>query len=88
MSYVGPVRDMLFNIRHLVPWDELVRQPHFLEVGSDIAEAVLYECAKFCEQVIARLNATGDRNPSTFDNGSVSLAAGFSGAYDQFVRAG
>jgi len=54
MSYVAPVKDMLFNIA--APWPALNRSPQmpgFEDAGLDTAQAVLEECAKFNEGVLA-----------------------------------
>ena len=71
MSYVAPVQDMLFNIRHIARIDEIAKLPGFEEAGYDTAQAVLEECAKFNEGVIAPLNVEGDRNPSSWKAGVV-----------------
>ncbi|MGC4094622.1 MAG: acyl-CoA dehydrogenase N-terminal domain-containing protein [Polyangiaceae bacterium] len=88
MTYSAPVKDLLFNIEHLAGLEEIGRLPAFAEVSPDIAAAVLEECGKFCEQVIAPLNAPGDHDPSTWHDGQVSMSAGFREAYAAFVTAG
>ena len=78
MSYKAPVKDMLFDIRHLAKIDEIAKMPGFEEAGFDTAQAVLEECAKFNEGVVAPLNATGDRNPSSWKDGKVTTTPGVS----------
>ena len=72
MSYTAPVKDMLFDIRHLGGIDEIAKIPGFEEAGFDTAQAVLEECAKFNEGVVAPLNVEGDRNPSSWKDGKVT----------------
>ena len=56
MSYTAPLKDMLFNIKHLANIDQIAQIPAFEEAGFDTAQAVLEECAKLNEGVIAPLN--------------------------------
>jgi alkylation response protein AidB-like acyl-CoA dehydrogenase len=88
MSYTAPVKDMLFNIKHLAAIDQVAQMPGFEDAGFETAQAVLEECAKLSEQVIAPLNVEGDRNPSFFKDGQVTTSKGFKDAYRQFVEGG
>ncbi|MDE2618351.1 MAG: acyl-CoA dehydrogenase family protein, partial [Burkholderiales bacterium] len=88
MSYVAPVKDMLFNIKHLARIDEIARLPGFEDAGYDTAQAVLEEAAKFNEQVVAPLNWDGDQNPSSWKDGKVSTSPGFKDAFRQFGEGG
>ena len=66
MSYKAPVKEMLFAIKHIANIDAVAQIPGFEDAGYDTAQAVLEECAKFNEGVLAPLNWTGDINPSSF----------------------
>jgi len=88
MSYVAPVKDMLFNIGHLARIDELARIPGFEDAGLETAQAVLEECAKFNEGVVAPLNWEGDRNPSSLKGGVVTTTPGFKEAFRQYAEGG
>ncbi len=88
MSYVAPVKDMLFAIEHLACIDQLTQLPGFEDAGLDTAAAVLEECAKFNEGVVAPLNVEGDLHPSAFKDGAVTTTAGFKEAYRQFTAGG
>jgi alkylation response protein AidB-like acyl-CoA dehydrogenase len=88
MSYVAPVKDMLFNLKHLAQIDEIARLPGFEDAGYDTAQAVLEEAAKFNEQVVAPLNVDGDRNPSSWKDGVVTTTPGFKNAFRQFGEGG
>ena len=88
MTYGAPLKDMLFNIRHLARIDEIAKMPAFAEAGFDTAQAVLEECARFTDQVVAPLNVVGDRNPSTWNNGVVTTTPGFKDAYKQYAQGG
>jgi 3-(methylthio)propanoyl-CoA dehydrogenase len=88
MTYRAPVKDMLFDIRHLAGIDAIARMPGFEEAGYDTAQAVLDECARFTQDVVAPLNVVGDREPSTWKNGEVFTSPGFREAYQQYTEAG
>ncbi len=88
MSYVAPLKDMLFVLRHLAGIDEVASLPGFAEAGYDTAQAVLEECAKFNEQVVAPLNRDGDLQPATLRDGAVTTSPGFGAAFRQFADGG
>jgi alkylation response protein AidB-like acyl-CoA dehydrogenase len=88
MSYIAPLKDMLFDIRHLAAIDELAKIPAFEDAGFETAQAVLEECAKFNEGVLAPLNWEGDKNPSSWNKGVVTTTPGFKEAFKQYVEGG
>jgi alkylation response protein AidB-like acyl-CoA dehydrogenase len=88
MTYRAPVKDMLFVMKELAGIDELSKLPAFEDAGFDTAQAVLEECAKFNETVVAPLNWEGDRNPSYFKDGNVISTPGFKEAFKQFGEGG
>jgi len=88
MSYTAPVKDMLFAIEHLAQLEQIAQIPGFEDAGLDTAQAVLEECAKFNENVVAPLNWESDKNPSTWQDGAVTTSVGFKEAYRQFTEAG
>ena len=88
MSYVAPVKDMLFNIQHLANIEQIAQLPGFEDAGLDTAQAVLEEAAKFTEGVLAPLNWEGDKNPSSWKDGVVTATPGFKEAFKQFTDGG
>ena len=88
MSYVAPVKDMLFNIEHLAHIAQIAQLPGFEDAGLDTAQAVLEESAKFAEGVLAPLNWEGDKNPSSWKDGVVTATPGFKEAFKQFTDGG
>jgi alkylation response protein AidB-like acyl-CoA dehydrogenase len=88
MAYVAPLKDMLFNIRHLARIEEIAQLPGFEDAGFDTAQAVLQEAARFNQDVIAPLNEAGDRNPSSWKDGVVTTTPGFKDAFKQFGAGG
>ena len=88
MPYRAPIKDMLFVMRELAGIDAVAALPGFEDAGIDTAQAVLEECAKLNEDVIAPLNRVGDTQPSTWKDGIVTTAPGFAAAFKQFAAGG
>ncbi len=88
MSYKAPVKDMLFNIEHLARIDEIAQLPGFEDAGLETAQAVLEECARFNEGVVAPLNFEADKAPSSHSGTSVTTSQGFKEAYQQYTEGG
>jgi hypothetical protein len=68
---------MLFNMEHLAGLDQVAQLPGFEEAGLETAQAVLEECAKFAQGVVAPLNRPGDIAPSSWKDGKVTTSEGF-----------
>jgi len=88
MSYTAPLKDMLFDIEHLANIAQVSQMPGLEEAGLETAQAVLEECARFNQDVIAPLNVAGDRDPSSFKDGQVTTTPGFKEAFAQYVAGG
>ena len=88
MTYRAPVKDMLFCMTELAHLDEVTKIPGFEDFGAETAQAVLEECAKFNEGVVAPLNWEGDRSPSTWKEGQVTTTPGFKQAFRQYCEGG
>ena len=88
MSYIAPVKDMLFCMQELADLEAVARLPGFDDAGPDTARAVLEECARFSQEVLAPLNREGDIHPSTLKDGVVTTTPGFKEAFRQFGEGG
>jgi alkylation response protein AidB-like acyl-CoA dehydrogenase len=88
MTYKAPVKDMLFNMQHLAHLEQVAQLPGFEDAGLETAQAVLEECAKLNEDVIAPLNWEGDKYPSSFHDGKVTTTPGFKQAFKQYAEGG
>ncbi|MFZ5756786.1 MAG: acyl-CoA dehydrogenase C-terminal domain-containing protein [Pseudomonadota bacterium] len=88
-AYKAPLRDMRFLMTDMFDY-----KTHYagLSNGKDAdpetVEAILAECAKLCENVLAPLNLPGDEEGCHFNNGEVKTPKGFKAAYDQYVQGG
>jgi len=88
MSYVAPVADMLFNMEHVADLAAISDLPGFEDASLETAAAVLGECARFNQDVVAPLNWAGDQEPSEVHEGVVSTTPGFKAAFKQYAAAG
>ena len=88
MSYIAPVKDMLFNIEHMAELAKVNALPGFEDYDIDTAQAVLEESAKLCNEVVAPLNWDGDQKPSSWKDGEVTTTPGFKEAYQQYCEGG
>ncbi len=88
MTYRAPIKDMLFCMKELADLEAVAQLPGFEDAGLETAQAVLEECARFNEGVVAPLNVVGDREPSSWKDGVVTTTPGFRQAFRQFGEGG
>ncbi|QJD98901.1 acyl-CoA dehydrogenase [Massilia forsythiae] len=88
MSYNAPLKDMLFVVNELAGLAAIGQLPGCEDATPDTVEAVLEENACFCGEVIAPLNHAGDKEPSFWRDGQVTMAKGFKEAFRGFADAG
>lgn len=86
-EYLYPINDILFSLRSVAKTERLTP---FLEdaVDNDLLEAILGEAGKLAEQVIAPINASGDKEGSRVENGEVIEAKGFKDAFKAYSEGG
>jgi alkylation response protein AidB-like acyl-CoA dehydrogenase len=90
-SYTPPLRDMQFVLHELLNVvDELKMLPAHADIDADTINAVLEEGGKFCAEVIAPINLSGDKEGCQLDKGSheVTTPKGFKEAYKTYVEGG
>jgi acyl-CoA dehydrogenase len=88
-AYRAPVEEVMFLLNHVFRIDRYANLPRFSDASPDVIEAILGEAAKFCEQVLAPLNRSGDRQGCRRrDDGSVTTPKGFREAFAQLVEGG
>lgn len=92
MQYRAPLEDMLFNIEHIADISSIAQLPAYQDVGMETASAVLQECARLNEEVIAPTNQAADRQPGFFDadgkNSTVQTHEAFQDLYRQYTEGG
>jgi alkylation response protein AidB-like acyl-CoA dehydrogenase len=79
--YSAPLRDMRFVLHELHP------KTHE-QFPAELLDTILEEAGKFCAEVLLPLNAPGDTEGCTFENGVVRTPAGFKDAYKAFTESG
>ncbi len=90
-TYTPPLRDMQFVMHELLNVvDELKMLPAHADIDADTINAVLEEGGKFCAEVIAPLNLSGDAEGCKLDKATheVTPPKGFKEAYNQYVEGG
>ncbi len=86
--YKAPVRDMQFVIHELHDSTALTKLRGLAEVTPELIDTILEEAGKFAENVLLPINASGDEEGCTYENGVVRTPKGFKAAYDAFREAG
>ena len=88
-QFKAPTRDLKFVLHDVLKVSDLYQTlPDFQEATPDIIDAVLDQAAKFCEDVLAPLNESGDKEGCTWTEQGVKTPAGFADAYAQYVDGG
>ena len=86
--YKAPLRDMQFVLKELIGLEQLQKLPGGEELSEDLIDAVMIEAAKLTENIMFPLNASGDEEGCTWNNGEVRTPKGFKEAYQAFVEGG
>ena len=88
VNYKAPVKDILFAFDVLNSYEKLNNIVRFKDFNLDIAVPAIEECSKFAEEVLAPINADGDKHGAKFNKGVVNMPPGFIEAYEKFKSAG
>jgi alkylation response protein AidB-like acyl-CoA dehydrogenase len=86
-SYTAPVKDMQFVLHDLL---QITASdiPGYADLDAGFTAAVLEEAGKLASDVLAPLNAVGDREGCVLENGVVRTPTGFKAAFDQLKEGG
>ncbi|WP_374434739.1 acyl-CoA dehydrogenase C-terminal domain-containing protein [Inhella sp.] len=90
-SYTPPLRDMQFVLHEVLNVvDELKMLPPYADIDADTINAVLEEGGKFCAEVIAPINLSGDKEGCQLDKTTheVTTPKGFKEAYQTYIDGG
>jgi 3-(methylthio)propanoyl-CoA dehydrogenase len=88
VTYAAPLDDMRFVLRHVAGLPEIAALPGFEDAEPELVAAIVTEASRFASEVLAPLNATGDRQGCRWSEGEVTTPDGFRDAYRQFIEAG
>ena len=87
--YSAPTRDTRFIVNEVLDLGSYGNLPGFEMASADVTDAVINEGGKFCAEVLAPLNQSGDQEGCTRnEDGSVTTPKGFKEAFDLFNEAG
>ncbi len=88
-TYTAPTRDTRFLVNELLDLASYGNLPGFEMASPDVTDAVITEGGKFCAEVLAPINQSGDQEGCTrHEDGSVTTPKGFKEAFNQFREAG
>jgi len=89
MTYQPPVRDHAFLLRDVLQIEKYADLPAFADASMDVVQQIIEEAGRFTSEVLAPLNAVGDKQGCTWhpDN-TVTTPKGFKEAYAQLVEGG
>ncbi|WP_284125425.1 acyl-CoA dehydrogenase C-terminal domain-containing protein [Parerythrobacter aestuarii] len=87
--YTAPTRDTRFVVNELLDLASFGNLPGFENATPDMIDTVINEAGKFCAEVLAPLNQSGDQEGCTrHEDGSVTTPKGFKEAFDQYRESG
>ncbi|GLQ33095.1 acyl-CoA dehydrogenase C-terminal domain-containing protein [Litoribrevibacter albus] len=88
-EFKAPLRDMRFVFEELLnSYEHYQNFEKGKEATPDMVNAIMEECAKFCEQELAPLYQTGDEEGCRLEDGHVTTPSGFKEAYQTYVESG
>jgi len=85
--YAAPTKDMQFILHDVLKVSEC-DVPGYEELDRDFTAAVLEEAGKLATEVLLPLNAVGDRQGCTLENGVVRTPEGFKAAFEAIKDGG
>jgi len=89
MAYQPPAREHVFLLRDVLEIDRYADLPAFADASMDVVEQIIEEAAKFTGEVLAPLNAVGDKQGCKWNpDFTVTTPAGFKEAYEQLCAGG
>ncbi|MEI6439372.1 MAG: acyl-CoA dehydrogenase C-terminal domain-containing protein [Alphaproteobacteria bacterium] len=89
MTYQPPVRDHIFILADILNIDQYGDLPGFADAPMDVVSQIIEESGKFTAEVLAPLNAVGDKEGCHwFPDHTVATPKGFKEAYAQLVEGG
>jgi alkylation response protein AidB-like acyl-CoA dehydrogenase len=86
MTYRAPVAEIAFTLKHGAGLGPTLKQGGELSAGD--VDAVLQEAGRFATEVLAPLNAVGDRHGTPFKDGAIAMPPGWKEAYQAWAAAG
>ncbi|ALN72968.1 acyl-CoA dehydrogenase [Aureimonas sp. AU20] len=86
--YRPPIEEIAFTLRHIVDLEQAMADGRAGDLTDDLLDAILVEAGRFAEQEIAPLAAGGDREGARFQDGRVTMPAGWKALYTAWREGG
>lgn len=86
--YKAPTENIHFVLHEVLGAEQLAELPGYEEFSLDLADQIIEEGAKLCEDVLFPINLSGDDEGCHYENGVVRTPKGFKEAYDMFAEGG
>lgn len=88
MSFTAPSREQNFVLKHIANVGALAEHERFAGASEDMVEAIVEGIGQFAAGEFAPINRIGDTVGAKWNDGAVTMPAGFKEAYGQFVEGG
>ncbi|MBB5685295.1 acyl-CoA dehydrogenase [Sphingobium boeckii] len=88
MTYTPPINEQRFVLDHVVKIGELAENDAYVAASPDMVDAILEGAGAFAAGEYAPLNRIGDQVGACWDDGVVTMPAGYREAYAAFVESG
>jgi acyl-CoA dehydrogenase len=88
MTYRAPVADIAFSLKHAAGLKAALAEGLYGDLDEETVDSVLEEAGRFASNVIAPLNAVGDKLGTPFKDGNVTMPPGWKDAYTTWAAAG
>src|SRR5271168_3272638 len=88
MPYRSPVGDILFSLRAVADFPEMIRNGLTGDLDWDAVSSIIGEAGRFATEEIAPLNRPGDLAGARYENGLVTTPPGFADVYRHWAEAG
>lgn len=87
-TYRAPVDDFRFILTELYDASRLTAYKEYADFAPDLMMSIVEEAGKFCEEVLSPLNASGDAEGCTWNDGVVTAPKGFKEAFKAYAEGG
>ena len=88
MTFRAPVDELAFSLIEVASAGALMGDGGFPDFDAELMRAVLEAGASLAEEVLAPIDAEGDRVGARFENGKVVSPPGFKAAFDAYAEGG
>ena len=88
MAYSAPVQEHKFLLQQVLGFDQVALTELFVDATPDVADAILSEAGRLCDDVLAPLQRSGDLHPAVLQNGVVRTSPGFAEGYRAIADGG